>query len=216
MGRNKGGHNAPGHKAGGARAGSGPKKAVVEDTSASDLADESPDKTSNLPVRRPIRPTGPRDRLHPLFRPRTTGQPEPETSSSRKRSLSEVSISEDESDPRVLDDPDFVKNCLLARKQQILHDVSMADLEDSPALPQPFFSSAGLDEDDIPGQLPDENSDDTPSMESTAVPDGVIKSYLSALKDQFDREIRFSTKPNCYQNGTFWAHPRDPYFSLEK
>ncbi|KAJ7452542.1 hypothetical protein FB451DRAFT_1374025 [Mycena latifolia] len=201
------------------RAGSGPKKAVVEDTSASDSADESPDKTSNLPVRRPIRPTGPQDHLHPLFRPRTTGQPEPEISSSRKRSLSEVSISEDESDPRVLDDPDFVKNHLLelkACKQQILHDVSMADLEDSPALPPPFFSNAGLDEDDIPGQLPDENSDDTPSMESTVVPDGVIKSYLSALKDQFDREIRFSTKPNCYQNGTFWVHPRDPYFSLEK
>ncbi|KAJ7495368.1 hypothetical protein FB451DRAFT_1020008, partial [Mycena latifolia] len=53
-------------------------------------------------------------------------------------------------------------------------------------------------------------------MESTAVPDGVIKSYLSALKDQFDREIRLSTKPNCYQNGAFWVHPKDPYFSLEK
>ncbi|KAJ7161523.1 hypothetical protein C8R43DRAFT_947710 [Mycena crocata] len=83
---------------------------------------------------------------------------------------------------------------------------------------QIFLSPTALEEevDNISGPSPEEISEDTLITDSTAIPDGVIKSYLSILRGKVDKEIEFAKKPKCYQDGTFWIRAKCAFFALEK
>ena len=52
--------------------------------------------------------------------------------------------------------------------------------------------------------------DDDPSTS------GIIETYLASVKDKLIAELHTQALPSCYQNGSFWIHPPQPFFALKK
>ena len=45
-------------------------------------------------------------------------------------------------------------------------------------------------------------------------PAGVVDSYFGSVKNNIQGELNGNALPLCYQNGSFWVYPPDPYFGL--
>ncbi|KAJ7174303.1 hypothetical protein C8R46DRAFT_88386 [Mycena filopes] len=102
-------------------------------------------------------------------------------------------------------------NRILAREEQMRSDFMASSADAALNAPPAFFS--GTVNDTSP--IPEDSSEDISPPESTAI-DGLIKTYLSGIKDQIISELKMTQKVKCYDEGTFWMHPRDPYFALQK
>lgn len=44
---------------------------------------------------------------------------------------------------------------------------------------------------------------------------GVLQEYMADVLGRIKRQIDSRGRPDCYANGTFWEHPKDPLFALQ-
>jgi hypothetical protein len=44
---------------------------------------------------------------------------------------------------------------------------------------------------------------------------GVLQEYMADILGRIKQQIDSHGRPNCYANGTFWEHPKDPLFALQ-
>ncbi|KAF8321954.1 hypothetical protein F5887DRAFT_904347, partial [Amanita rubescens] len=66
------------------------------------------------------------------------------------------------------------------------------------------------DMDDLFGDFDDGDGFDDPSTS------GIIETYLASVKNKLIAELHTQALPSCYQNGSFWIHPPQPFFALKK